>query len=1446
MGGGSALCARGGVATAATPSGATSPAEPPVARGAAGGERETTLRSAPTPPPRRRGEGRRPRPLRDTLPLVLTPAALALLPFWGAGVLAALLLVWLWRRPARREMLTALPLVGLAALVLLLGGLAERLGPPEPRAWVQEARPRYAALWRDVASHAAEGVRAVAQPPADDEARLVVHRRFAQLLRDADAEPDLTLLLVDPDGQPLVWEGRGLLHEPEPDSLPRQGLEYRAAFGAATLLAVEPLSSEARPWRIVAGRSFDTSRLPFDPPGIWPAAAFRWSLVDRAEQAAPRRDAAGGATRAPAMVVEPLPRARPAVVRWAPIVAGAVLTLALVALAAMRAVALAVLWRTTLPAAHGRRSVAALVVAAALAAGAAAGAPLWTLGALLVGLAAATAGWRWAARWPSPVVAGVAGAAAAACLALLAAAGQRAVGPLTLSEVDVTAAVAVLRAALLAAATGILVLAAGELPTEPTRSGPLTALRERLAASRRTLPRALLGLAPARGGLAAVAALLLLAAAEEQDHAAVALPLLAAGGAVAAMWTSRSAWRHRPAALMPLVLLAALLGAGAWQIAYRFELGRALAARFLPAMAAPTQAELAASWRRLEGYLASVDLQRRVPRSPDGLLPTDLAYLLWRGSPLDRGNALTAIAASPHQEGNVSFSYGLPLTDTAQIDRDPVRWGPLGPTAWRDLLLSGEVPLRSAGQVWGSTRFWLLPQPGFRLAAPRVEDLPVGLLRGGPAARGPSGLPREVRYGLYGAGGAAEISPWRENPPLPPALRDVGQSTRRARLETPEGEAWAVARRDGRGTAVLYLPRLSGWEAIEVVGSLALSMLLLVAAAAGLVALLALTRASFRDVLRRAVRSYSKRLLLVYGALLLVPLVALNVLLLRNLEKRLLAEQRVQGQAAVRSAQQVLGEYVLSLEPGFGLETALDDELLVWLSRVLHHEVNLYWGSTINASSKRELFSAGLLPERIPGDIYAQLLLLGHDLEWRTSSAGGTDYLELYAPLRIPGAEEGRTRLFLSLPLLAQQQELQGELAELRRRAVLLTAALFLVAAAIGNRLAGTFTRPIQQLVEGTRRIAGGATSLELTPAPSEQELAALVAAIDEMARRIAEGRQRLVREKQVVDRMVENVNSAVVSLDERGRVLLANRLAGELLGAGVGAPLRETLAAREEMAPVARFLGEVGREPVETTVRLDRGGGEREVRLAWVPVPGEGEPSALLVVEDVTDVLRSQRLEAWAEMARIIAHEIKNPLTPIRLSTEHMVEVHQRDPERFGEVFERCTGNILRQVDELQQIAQEFSTYSRIPRFDAQPGDLAATVGEVVETYRVASPSGVDVRVVVDPPSLPARFDAKLLRRALRNLLENALRASAGRGEVEVRLEGRDGTAAITVADRGPGVPPELLQRIFDPYFSTHDTGTGLGLPITRRIVEEHGGTIAAKNRIGGGLEVVIMIPLE
>src|SRR6185436_18705385 len=144
----------------------------------------------------------------------------------------------------------------------------------------------------------------------------------------------------------------------------------------------------------------------------------------------------------------------------------------------------------------------------------------------------------------------------------------------------------------------------------------------------------------------------------------------------------------------------------------------------------------------------------------------------------------------------------------------------------------------------------------------------------------------------------------------------------------------------------------------------------------------------------------------------------------------------------------------------------------------------------------------------------------------------------------------------------------------------------------------------------------------------------------------------RLVREKQVIERMVENITSGVVSLDGNRRVLLHNRVAEQLLGTRVGESLEEAVGRNEKLAAVSEFLRTAGREMERASVRLPGGaGGEQEWQLVWVPVPGEGEPTALLVVEDATEVLRGQRLQAWAEMARIIAHEIKNPLTPIRLS---------------------------------------------------------------------------------------------------------------------------------------------------------------------------------------------------
>ena len=211
-----------------------------------------------------------------------------------------------------------------------------------------------------------------------------------------------------------------------------------------------------------------------------------------------------------------------------------------------------------------------------------------------------------------------------------------------------------------------------------------------------------------------------------------------------------------------------------------------------------------------------------------------------------------------------------------------------------------------------------------------------------------------------------------------------------------------------------------------------------------------------------------------------------------------------------------------------------------------------------------------------------------------------------------------------------------------------------------------------------------------------------------------------------------------------------------------------------------------------------------------------------------------------------MIAHEIKNPLTPIRLSAEHMKEVWDSEREAFAEVFESCTSNILRQVDELQEIAADFSTYSRIPKFDPRATDLVGVIRQVVEGYRTGLSNRVTIELVGSETVVEALVDEKLLGRAVRNLIENALRVSEQGTGITVGVDRLGDEVRVSVADEGPGVRESLLQTIFDPYFSTHDTGTGLGLPIARRIVEEHGGEIVARNRPSGGLEVTMTLPLR
>jgi signal transduction histidine kinase len=226
------------------------------------------------------------------------------------------------------------------------------------------------------------------------------------------------------------------------------------------------------------------------------------------------------------------------------------------------------------------------------------------------------------------------------------------------------------------------------------------------------------------------------------------------------------------------------------------------------------------------------------------------------------------------------------------------------------------------------------------------------------------------------------------------------------------------------------------------------------------------------------------------------------------------------------------------------------------------------------------------------------------------------------------------------------------------------------------------------------------------------------------------------------------------------------------------------------------------------------------------------------------SELERSNRLAAWAEMARQVAHEIKNPLTPIQLSAEHLRRVFRDPGGDFAATLETCTGSILKQVQILRDIATEFSAFARPPAPTPEPVDLAALARDVLRPYERVLPSGVSLRLDLDGQPLFALGDRRLLERALVNLIENALQAVLDRGDVTLRLSVQEQRVEIAVEDTGPGVSPEVRARAFEPFFSTKTSGSGLGLALVKKIAEDHGGGVALESPPGGGAKAVLWLP--
>ena len=441
----------------------------------------------------------------------------------------------------------------------------------------------------------------------------------------------------------------------------------------------------------------------------------------------------------------------------------------------------------------------------------------------------------------------------------------------------------------------------------------------------------------------------------------------------------------------------------------------------------------------------------------------------------------------------------------------------------------------------------------------------------------------------------------------------------------------------------------------------------------------------------------------------------------------------------------------------------------------------------------------------------------------------------------------------------------RASLAAIQVLLFLLLAFLVLLASVwVGLVLARRVTRPIAALAASARRVGAGDfdTFVEVE---GGDEIAALSGAFNTMTTELRVSRGELVRaneelvatnrrlddERRRVATILAHLDAGVVAFAEDGEVLALNETARHLLDAPDAAEGQslEALLSSPIHAPLSRFLRRArgDRGPREATFTLS--GRVVDARVARVPAQPDEPASWVVTLEDTTALVRAERAAAWEEAARKMAHEIKNPLTPIRLAAERMRRraaapaLPDSGASELKAVVEEGASTIIEEVGTLSGLVDSFGRFARLPAAVLAPTDLASVAAQVAKLYGDVKP-GVTVSADV-PEGLPeVRADAEQMKRALVNLVDNAVTATPAGGRVVIAARVERGRATLAVADEGPGIPPEDRERVFDPTFSTKGRGTGLGLAITSRIAAEHSGRVRVEDNASGGCRFVIEWP--
>jgi len=448
----------------------------------------------------------------------------------------------------------------------------------------------------------------------------------------------------------------------------------------------------------------------------------------------------------------------------------------------------------------------------------------------------------------------------------------------------------------------------------------------------------------------------------------------------------------------------------------------------------------------------------------------------------------------------------------------------------------------------------------------------------------------------------------------------------------------------------------------------------------------------------------------------------------------------------------------------------------------------------------------------------------------------------------------------------AQYEQLEGKRAGLQITfsvIFILVAMLFLAAAvAIGISIAAQLADPISRLVGAADRIGAGDLSVRVPEGRKEDEMTSLSRAFNRMTDQIQSQQQELIEANRQLDErrrftetVLTGVTAGVIGLDRYGRINLPNRSASALIGVDLDVSVGEDLA--EVVPAMAELLGEAVRRPDRIAqAQIQIIGPNTRTLLVRIAAEqdDEGISGYVVTFDDITELLSAQRKAAWADVARRIAHEIKNPLTPIQLSAERLRRNYLKEIKKDPDTFRICTDTIVRHVEDIGRMVDEFSSFARMPAPILKPEDLTAIVERAVFLERTAHS---DISFALNFASRPVtvRCDSRLTSQAVINIVKNAVEAIEARivntgpnppGRIAVSVEETEGRTVVTVEDNGKGLPKRGRERLTEPYVTTRAKGTGLGLAIVKKIMEDHQGELLLDDAEAGGARVRLVFLTE